>query len=211
MPRDKRVDVFDFDGTLVSVNSFHLFVIYLVCVKVLYLDIGSSGRLAYLILKRLRGRISHIELKSKVNCLGLTLSESAIKVFVKLVRLFRRSAVAEALLRSFRSADSFAVIASAAPFAYMRHIQSEFAADLIVSFGNPENDTSEFEDNVGKNKVRNIFCLLNVPVSRLGSVYTDHVDDLPLVLIAERVFIVNPSDQFVEILLRHSVGFTLVG
>lgn len=206
----RKIDVYDFDGTLVSINSFHLFLFFLGFRALLCLRLLTLANLISAIFSRFSKRISHLEFKTKINELGLLLTFDEGVQFFKWLAFFRRGSVVEALKRSYASPDALCVIASAAPYAYMRYVEYEFPVDLVVSFGGPGNSTSPLVDNIGDNKLFNVSAHLNVDVCRLNILYTDHIDDFPLALAADNVFLVNPDKKFVDALMACSVKFTIV-
>lgn len=206
----QKIDIFDFDGTLISINSFHLFLFFLGFRGLLSLRLPTLGNLISAVFARFTKRISHLEFKTKINELGLLLTRDEGVQFCKWLAFFKRSSVIEALKRSYASPDALCIIASAAPYAYMRYVAYEFPVDLVVSFGGPGNFTSPLVDNIGDNKLVNVSAHLNIDVCRLNILYTDHIDDLPLALAADNVFLVRPDIKFVDALEARSVKFTVI-
>lgn len=206
----RKINVFDFDGTLVSKNSFHLFLIYL---GFFYFCRCRFKNLIYLvltILARISKRISHLEFKTRINSIGLLLTQAEVQNFFKWLSLFMHDSVVNALKNTSILPDSFSVIATAAPYAYMRYAASVFPVDLVVSFAGPGNSTSDHIDNTGFAKIVNLSSHLGIDVTRINILYTDHIDDLPLALITDNIFLVNPKEGFIDSLVERSLEFSLV-
>lgn len=206
----QKIDAFDFDGTLVSINSFHLFLIFLGVHSIVHFRFIVLSKLLMAIFARLSKKTSHLDFKRQIHSIGLLLTEDQIRIFFKWLSPFRRDCVFDALKRSNEDPESCTVIASAAPYAYMKYAKFYFAADFVISFGDPRNLNPLLFDNTGERKLINIAARLTTNPLRLNRVYTNHIDDLPLTLVAEEVVLVRPKSEFPEALAARSVKFRVI-
>jgi phosphoserine phosphatase len=210
MPDKQRIIIFDFDGTIIANNSFHFFTIFLLIIKTLSLDLNNVLSIIRAILARKRKKISHLDLKKHINEVGYSLNESFIKLFIIILKLSIRPSVLQRLIENSLADDTIIVIASAAPYAYMRKISDIFKVDLVVSYADPQNITPIIEDNTGTNKLINIANRLNQNLTYIEEMYTDHIDDLPLVCIAKKSYIVKPNTDFLNTLIKKEISYQLI-
>jgi phosphoserine phosphatase len=192
--KDKIV-VFDFDGTIIKLNSFRLYLLYLLLCFSIRFDVAAVLGLLKLFSLKVMGRVDHLTLKCICNKLGERLSPSQNLFFWKLMRFFFRPEII-AYEREYRKNDDIIiVIASAAPYVYMRYAKAFLPADIVVSYGDPGNETSHSVDNTGEYKLTNIANALGHQISRIQAVFSDHSNDIPLFRISDLVVVVKPTKR----------------
>jgi hypothetical protein len=179
-------NVFDFDGTLIGVNSFRVI----------------TGRLFGLLLSRGRilpaMRIAFWYAARKCRCLDhLAFKEKVVDLFEEVLaepdkrRLCQsvfETHVNEPVYRELLSRDE-CVISTASPFAYVSRLTLARDVPVISSLdacnGYPD------RSNQGEGKVTNLRAYLKTDQFEIGCFFTDDpVDDKPLIDVSNRVMLV---------------------
>ncbi len=186
MIQANRLNVFDFDGTLIRVNSFRE------VNKRLLLKLIRSNRLHYAAclmfwyLIRKSGIISHISFKKK----AVAIFESSLSEVEKtqLVQGVYEENLNEHLHAIMRLAEN-CIVSTSAPYAYMSRL-SLGPEVVVISALHPDTSLPD-PSNFGIGKVRNIEAFLKGQDVRILNVYTDSVDDQPLIDFAENAYLVG--------------------
>lgn len=184
-----RLVVVDLDGTLIAGNSFHLWL------RFLTLWALRNGRLRVLagvmsaVVLRLLRRTSHAQLKRSVLLLSADVPIGVTEVFAQRVTSAVRPDVRSQV--AVHAADGLSVVlVTAAPDFYLSDVAAALSADAVV--GTPSAVNAGWKEVVGESKWSRLTDLYGSDVV-IEVVYTDHADDLPLVLRANRAVIVDPS------------------
>lgn len=185
---DQKVVVMDLDGTLSKVNTFTLFVTE-------FFRFSPTARLPLtrIVLQRKLRLISHAEAKRKIISLfrrayNRKIIENTIRHIINNIR--------PELLGAVRNAD-FSVLATAAPALYADELAQRLGFNICVS--TPDSGP----ECRGEEKVRRLHQI-GIVFSWNLTVYTDHYDDMPLLMANSRGIniLVSPSK---ETLVRTSV------
>lgn len=190
-----EIVVFDLDGTILSINSFRLWVAYLVKGSVPELDVGLRWRLRLgalgAVLLRKSGLIDHEILKRRLQRLwqrAATASEGAIEDdFVRRLRHFVRPELS-ALLAAVAAGEVDAVLATAAAGDYAFALGRALGFRHIVA--TPTDRAGDAPSTQGVVK-RDALRLLLGELGWQGRdivLLTDHLDDLPLIEISQVVY-----------------------
>lgn len=191
------VYIFDLDGTLLSRNSFPLWAMHMLRGRVPHRgrarQAATSLAVARLLLRRKLGGLRHAALKQKLQALwrGATVGdggEHAARLGESLVRLLRPN-MAE-MLRQVSTREVDAVLATAAAGEYAHVLGDRLGFDAVLA-------SDAAGDNLGEEKCRRVLAFL---VERNWSarprvVFTDHLDDLPLMRACDAVCWFGPDDE----------------
>ena len=197
------VYIFDLDGTVVSCNTFPLWVMHMLRAKVPHgnrirgaVTAGAVGRL---LLWRKLGRLRHRVLKQRLQAIWrhATAGDSGDHAmrFAALMERHVRPNMAGLLLQ-VRSGEIDAVLATAAAGEYGHALGRRLGFAHVLA--------SDEEDNLGEAKLRSVLGFLAERgwSHRPRMVFTDHIDDLPLMLACDAVCWSGTSEEYPAIKAR---------
>ncbi len=181
-----NLNVFDFDGTLIKVNSFKEVTKNLSIALLKKFKIASFLALTGFYITRKLCIISHIKFKQYVvDTFEKSLTESEKQNISQ--RVFDNN-VNTAVLERMLGSDN-CVICTAAPFAYMSRMY--FGRDVpVISALDPRNRFPDMA-NFGTGKVKNIKAYFEGKSVKVANFYTDSSDDKELIDFAANAFIVK--------------------
>jgi phosphoserine phosphatase len=186
--RDNRepVLIFDLDGTLLQINSFPRWAMFLVRARFGHLGFGGRARIALsslaLILRRKLRLMRHETLKHRLRNLWRAATSGdrgeAERIFTGQLRTHIRPQFAP-LLKAVMAGDVDAILATAAADEYAQGLGRSLGFRHILATTGP--------DNSGARKKDAVLRLLSERgwQDRPRILFTDHVDDLPLMRICE--------------------------
>lgn len=193
--------VFDFDGTLIRVNSFPKWVKFLLLKKLKNFEFLGFLQLSYFIfLRKILNKISHDDFKQKL-ILHYSDSKLCAEFAEKLTHELNQN-VFEILKKHVQNNDLIA-ISSAAPEVYL-HAFFDIIMDeklwivgsqihenkLIINHKDSKIHNLEIHNFINKNE--NFDCL-----------YTDSLDDSSLANRAEKIILVNPNVESKSFYLKN--------
>lgn len=191
------VYIFDLDGTVVSCNTFPLWVMHMLRAKVPHgnrmqgaVTAAAVGRL---LLWRKLGRLRHRVLKQRLQAIWrrATAGDSGDHAmrFATLMQRHVRPNMA-GLLSQVRGGEIDAVLATAAAGEYGHALGRRLGFAHVLA--------SDQEDNLGEAKLRGVLAFLagHGWSQRPRVVFTDHVDDLPLMLACDAVCWFGPAGEY---------------
>lgn len=186
----ENLDVFDFDGTLIRVNSFREITKRFSIVLMKKVQIAHLFALSFWYVLRKAGIISHIAFKQRVvKVFEESLSEEDKRRICQAV--FDDNAN-KALLK--RMADSKnCIICTAAPFAYVSRVSFNKVVPVISSLDPGGRFPNAANSGVGK--IENLKAYFKEEGVCVINFFTDSVtDDRALIDLAVHAFIVNGDD-----------------
>ncbi len=187
--------VVDLDGTLVNVNSFTEFVIYVAQ------DAVKRGKLDFLLkiirivgLRKLRC-ISHAAAKMTIMgyCSSFYKGDEVYSFFCsKLINQLRPSVLN--LIDEYHKRGDKVVLATAAPAEYAKLLAMQCGLDFCIAseYMNKISPMQTYEC-VGEEKLQRVKELCLHENMRVAAVVSDHSDDLPLMRFAPIAYLVSPS------------------
>ena len=185
--RSDNLNVFDFDGTLVKVNSFKkinkLFLVTLIAkFKIIFFI-----RMAALYVIRKCGFISHLAFKRQVvNIFEQTLTEQEKKHICQAV--FDEH-VNPSVFQRMIDMDN-CIICTTAPFAYMSRLS--FGKDVVIISSLDSANSFPDKGNFGPAKVVNLKAYFKDKNIQVANFFTDNrVDDYALIDLCQNAFIVE--------------------
>lgn len=189
-----NLDVFDFDGTVIKVNSFReITKRFSVALLKMPRIVPVLALVGWFILRRI-GIISHLEFKQRVvNIFEKVLTEQEKHDICQ--QVFDNNVNTTVFERMLNSNNC--VISTAAPFAYISRLS--FKKDVtIISSLNPDN---RFPDkaNFGKGKTENLKACFGGNSVRVVNFFTDcNADDHAMIDFSVNAFVVR-KDRLVKV------------
>lgn len=197
----RPVYVFDLDGTLLSCNSFPLWAMHMLRGRVPHRgrarQAATSLAVARLLLRRKLGRLRHAALKQRLQAIWqhATAGDAgthAERLGHSLERYLRPN-MAE-MLRQVRAGEVDAVLATAAAGEYAHALGRRLGFDAVLA-------SDDGSDNLGEEKSRRVLAFLAERnwSARPRIVFTDHLDDLPLMRACDAVCWFGPDNEHADI------------
>lgn len=187
---NKKIVVIDLDGTLFDCNTFHEWMKFFFINKILSFDIVPAVNLIIVALQRALKIITHSQMKYRVLQISdKKTDEYLIAKFVDNIHPMLNKTVMSSLMKNNR----FFILATAAPRLYCVEIANRYGFDYITCTNNI--DVIDWKENIREIKRDNVleFLKKNGFPTDIDEVYTDHYDDLPLMEISKKVYLINPS------------------
>jgi len=205
MPDEARVVIFDLDGTLLAVNSFPRWIRFLLAGRMPGLSPGRRIALslgtARLLARRKPGRLDHEGFKARVQALWRAsgADEAALAPFVASLRGQIRPAFAPLLAR-VATGEIAAVLATAAPADYAEPLGAALGFRHILATPSPA--PAGLAGNTGAVKRDRVLALLaHLGWERRARVFfTDHEEDLPLILDCAVIGWFGPAVQLTQLI-----------
>lgn len=193
--------VFDFDGTLIRVNSFPKWVKFLLWKKLINFELLGFIQLSYLIfLRKILNKISHNEFKRK---LILHHSDSEVcAAFAKKLTHELNQNVFELLKKHVKNNDVIA-ISSAAPQVYLQAFLDMIMNEKLWIIGSRIIDNN-LTVNHQETKIHNLEIHNFIDKNEnFDCLYTDSLDDSSLANRADKIFLVNPDVESKSFYLKN--------
>lgn len=198
----KKLAVFDFDGTIIPFNSFKIFALAMPFFLLAKLRIYSLKKYLTTIYLRLIREISHTEFKDQLILISHDAGNSLPKTVAWVAAKLSRSRVIIEM-KKYKCEDGCIIcICTAAPFIYMQHVLAYINADILVSYGDPRLNHTPQQDNTGHIKIEGLSHLMNQEIKSVRVMFSDHPDDLPLLMIADRAVLVRPHKKHLHVLRK---------
>lgn len=197
-----RLAVFDLDGTLISINSFHLWLRYLLCWAVRRVRILIITQLFWYSALRLLGVINHIVLKKAILRLSHQVPIPERIIFgQKLMQYVRPELLAK--MQQHKKDGFTVVIATAALDLYLVGFKQLCEVDAILATSSEL--SSSWQENLKAQKLHNIRSCYGSD-ALIVYAYSDHSDDLPLLKAAKYAIVVAPSNAQWQLLTAELVN-----
>lgn len=103
------------------------------------------------------------------------------------------------------------ILATAAPTCYAEIIAKNENFDVCLGTDFPTQAyDNQFENSKDTKRNRVFDYLKTIGVTKVDTFITDHIDDLSIIKEAKRNIIVNPSNEFIEVLKQNSISFEVI-
>ncbi|TGN30093.1 HAD family hydrolase [Empedobacter tilapiae] len=189
---DKKV-VFDFDQTLIYVNSFTKWVAFLLSKSFKNGDYKLFYKVSILIFKRkIIKTISHQNFKKAL--VELDIRKDYNELFlVKLAEFINKDVLYE--LIELAKNDYKIAISSAAPENYLKEFVEKYIPIKQILVEGTTIEKNVLNDNFGLRKVENLIKqgFLN-PKEEFDILFTDSYDDFPLAELAKVIHLISPDE-----------------
>lgn len=197
--------IVDLDGTLISRNSFTLFVKWLGRAFVSRRRYKALMQLCRYVAERKMRLISHARCKQLIiDLVQRNLSETEMDAFGESLSAYLRPLVMD-IITEARREGRVCVLATAAPGIYAKAFGRKVGMDCCIATSGGEKECK------GDEKLRRINDLLRERGLKLWGVITDHHDDLPLMRVAGiKRWLVAPSAETVKKMREKDVDFAIL-
>ncbi|WMO14773.1 HAD family hydrolase [Pseudoalteromonas piscicida] len=199
----RSIIVCDFDGTLITKNSFPLWVKFLLKESLFDLNIRLFFSLIFLLVKRKLFRQTHSDFKRSLMLLNL--NEDYNKRFVLTLNKYVNCDVIDNLCDCDN--DTSIVISTAAPSNYAKYLDFILPVEIDKVFCS-EICEGKFFENYAQAKVDSLYSYYGYAFNITA--YTDHHEDIPLLLASHKAFLVNPSKESLIELSKVNIDYTLI-
>ena len=201
--------VVDLDGTLLRTNSFTRFTIWF-AIELLKRGMWCPFcNLSYWVGLRKIRRQTHAETKRRIAVMASRLlSDDDFLLFASSLRKYIREEVLN-MATAHQSDGGVVVLATAAPAEYavplarMAGIKHVLASGLHI----PEGGYMECR---GEEKLRQVRDFCRPHDLQLATVVTDHYDDMPLMMEADRVVLVSPSPRTLQVVSSENIPYSIM-
>lgn len=183
----KKIVVIDLDGCLCSINTFRFWLLFSLIYYLLSLRWPSLFRFYKCILLRVAGKSDRVKMKKCVLKITEQMPQFYILMFSRFLQLFVNHNVLSEI-NVYK--DEEVVLCTAAPAVYVNVFAKKF--NFVKVFATPTVDQTDWKENIGEEKLARLKKYYGEDVV-LNCVITDHYDDLPLLLRANRRVLVKPS------------------
>lgn len=196
----KKIIVVDLDGTLLSTNTFHKWIIFLFR-KSLYINPFHSIQILFILAQRLLKQITHKEMKYKI--LKISQKENYTYYIASFIESLNKY-LNQDVLSHVQEENSLTILATAAPALYANAIASKYNIDYCSA--TPSIFSNIWYENIKEKKKENLQELLDhLNLKDIAIVISDHHDDLWIMEMATRVILVNPSEKTKNILQKTNI------
>lgn len=202
----KKVLVVDLDGTLYSINTFHYFIKFLIRYSVNRCDVLLLISILMVSFFRTCRLISHSKMKYHILKRIMNKRNIDYQKFTNNISIFKRniSTIGE-------DRYDLKILATAAPSCYANIIAKNEGFDVCLGTDFPVlNFDSEFENikDIKKQTVMNY--LKNVGDYDFDTLITDHLDDIPLMKLANKNILICPSNSTVREVENQLISFKIM-
>ncbi|GAA4815680.1 haloacid dehalogenase-like hydrolase [Litoribaculum gwangyangense] len=200
----KRVLVFDLDGTLFKINTFHYFIKYLLVSFVKGFKIALFFKLSLAVLSRLFS--THAKMKYNVLLLLKNRDDIDYNAFVNSITK-KKNQISAVNISNF----DLTILATAAPSCYANIIAKNEGFDICFGTNFPNGKFNLAFENSKNNKKENVLKYLKSQnINKINTLVTDHIDDLPLMRLASKNLIVSPDKDLLNKLKLNSISFEVI-
>ena len=197
--------VVDLDGTLYAINTFHAFLKFVlkIAIKRLYFMLFFS--IFSVIVLRGFKLISHARMKYVV-LKSIRNYNINYERFVNKISKYKRNLK---ILKDSKA--NFKILATAAPSCYAYIIAKNEKFDLCLGTDFPELGFKKDFENIQLNKKNSVLKAINDNnLNGVETVVTDHVDDFPLIQIADKTILVKPDSKLISKLKQNLISFEVI-
>ncbi|SMC44797.1 HAD family hydrolase [Moheibacter sediminis] len=210
---EENKSFFDFDETLIRINSFPYWILFVISYSALSFDFKLTAKFSKLLFERkIRKNISHYNFKKEL--LKFSVSDNCNQKFAGFLSFFTRKELINELRRLHVEKHKI-VISSAAPENYLRKtielILPEISDEILIIGSKPHNN--EWVDNYKEYKLQNLYKSQFLHENEiLKNVYTDSWDDSALAYKSENIILISPSKKskekyFSDVKLKDRIRF----
>jgi len=184
-----KIVVVDMDGCLCSLNSFRYWLVFAFLFSLISFRWLALFKLCVIVALRIIGRVGRVQMKRDVLAVTENFPGFYIKWFSRFLFRFTNSSVLAEMQR-YDDLPVLVVLSTAAPTCYVSEYTSHF--DFAHVFATPSVHEDGWKENIGREKLESLERFYGKDIS-LICVISDHHDDLPLLLNAEKRLLVKPS------------------
>ncbi|WJQ13923.1 HAD family hydrolase [Geobacillus stearothermophilus] len=198
--------VVDLDFTLINKNTFHVWMKFLFMQLVFKRPLLALQILYYVLLRVLR-QISHSQLKYKIVKITNRVHDVLdMDHFIGIITMYTNEDIINRLKE--RNCCETWILATAAPEIYAKRIAEKYGFDYCCATSMDLGE--EWEENIREVKLKNVYSILNeLKIKEVDTLYTDHHDDIHIMKISNKIFLVNPSPKTIEVVKKLNIKYIL--
>lgn len=201
---ENKALVVDLDGTLYRINTFHYFIKFLILNAITRFKPLLLVQLCFALM--MRPLTSHAKVKYSILSLLNKRNDIDYNDFVNSIASKKREI-------KFINESDFKVklLATAAPLCYSKIIAEKQNFDMCLGTGMPVKEFDDNFENKKEVKKKNVLSYLNTQNIRSIEIFvTDHLDDMPLIRIAKKNYIVSPDKKMRDLLKQSEISFEVI-
>lgn len=200
-PGSTKLYVFDLDGTILNCNSFHVLIFYLILYALRTLNISLFITIILSCLLRVLKQIDHLEFKCKISMGYIHLDRSLQSKFIDKLLTRVRPEMLEQIERVKAMAEAQLILSTAAPDFYATGLGERLGFEVVLSTRITA-DSTKCIDNKGMNKIVSISDCSGISCDDVvvEELFTDHLDDYPLMKCSRKVVLVSPGEKTLDYL-----------
>lgn len=203
--------VVDLDGTLLRGNSMREMIRFMLRESIREREYGTIAMIISLLALRKSGVISHRQMKYPIHRMArkwLLNNDRLQRLTDILISLVNREVCIK--IDDLRKHGTKVVIATAAPDIYISEFLKRMGYDEFIA--TPlTTKLIDYKENRGENKRQNVENLSRMKGWHITHVFTDHIDDLPLLMLpVEERILVSPSANLCDKLRNLNLSFSVI-
>jgi len=199
--------VVDFDGTLITGNSFPSWIIFILRKSVYSLKLKTVLIvLGLLIRRKVLKNITHIQLKERVDSLSYPHLWGA--QFMKELKKSESLKVYNGI-QPYTESQSKILVSTAAPNCYAKYIPEVFFPDYHAECITSQRlEDKTYFNNFQSNKAAKIKEIIGE--SEKFALFTDHSDDYELAKFSSQLYLCNPKEKHLKHYKESGLKFTIL-
>lgn len=196
--------VVDLDGTLISTNSFHKWMIYLFKKTLIY-NLFDTVKILYIVFLRIFKIITHSQMKYKILSISESLRYSDIvDDFIEQLDTYINQEVLKFTKNTGQ--NQINILATAAPEIYAKRIASKYGFQYCIS--TPAISKNNWYENIRDRKRKTLKNLLNtLNLNYIDIVLSDHHDDIAIMKLAKKIYLVNATKRTKNFLKENQLSY----
>lgn len=206
----RQAVVVDLDGTLLSVNSFREYVLYVVKESLRTGRVGVLLPVMWNVVLRILRVMPHSVMKCRVlEKSSLFMDAARLSRFVDKL-LLQVNADVEAMCEKYRSRGYYILLATAAPVSYSEIISCRMGFDGCCATPLPLPEL-KWHENARNHKRESVLQHLSSMNASVAVVITDHHDDIPLMKTnSGENILINPSQKTLSFVRKSGIPIAIL-
>ncbi len=202
----KKALVVDLDGTLYTINTFHYFIKFLVYHSIKSINILLLIKIFMALVFRGCMLIPHSKMKYFILKSIMNNRSIDYQKFIKKISIYKRN------ISIIREGEfNLKILATAAPSCYASIIAKNEDFDVCLGTDFPiSNFDKEFENSKEIKKESVLNYLGHDGNSDFDTFITDHLDDIPLMKLADKNILINPSNVTIKEVKKQLISFEII-
>lgn len=201
--------VVDLDGTLVSINTFKYYILYILKETVKSTNLSLLSYTIFWVLLRKCRCISHEKMKFHILRISdKFMTKHRLQQFTHIYLLPNINNNINTFCKQQQIKGYYIYLSTAAPENYVKEFFNYLNFNGYCASPMPLKKEKNWKENIRKQKCINTCQLLEAENVQLSIMITDHYDDLPLLQIPkEKNILVNPDNKTISILHSNHIDY----
>ncbi|MFY0600319.1 MAG: hypothetical protein JXR03_11670 [Cyclobacteriaceae bacterium] len=198
-----KIIVFDLDGTITIENTFPIFYRFLIRRKILELKVLDLSKILFWTLRRYFKKITRAEFKMKLHSISINYYNRT--EFIEGCLNTSNNTVLR-IIEGYLDKPEYRLILNTAALPYGIELGKKIGFNEILTSSYKD---GQWFENADKNKLASLATLLDSK-DVVEEFYTDDIEDLPMIKIAEKVFLVNPSTLTLKEMEKQDLEYSIL-